>query len=45
MTTGWIYVDTRMEVRDPDHLKVFGSEAVADWFRVHDPDLTLRLVL
>jgi hypothetical protein len=39
MTTVWIYVDTRKEVGDVDHLKVFASQDVAEaWFKENDPE-------
>jgi hypothetical protein len=35
----WIYVDTRKQVGDVDHLKVFASEeALKAWFAEHDPE-------
>jgi hypothetical protein len=35
----WIYVDTDKNVGDPDHLKVFASNAAANaWFRKNDPE-------
>jgi hypothetical protein len=38
MTTVWICVDTRKEVGDRDHLKVFADEAgPEEWFRENDP--------
>jgi hypothetical protein len=37
--TVWIYVDTRKQVGDEDHLKVFASEDAANaWFGEHDPE-------
>jgi hypothetical protein len=37
--TVWIYVDTRKQVGDKDHLKAFASEAAAEaWFAEHDPE-------
>jgi len=37
--TVWIYVDTRKQVGDKDHLKVFASEAAAEkWFAGNDPE-------
>ena len=34
-----IYVDTRKQVGDRDHLKVFDSQAAAQaWFDQHDPE-------
>jgi hypothetical protein len=37
--TVWIYVDTRKQVGDVDHLKVFASEDAAQrWFAEHDPE-------
>ena len=39
MKTVLVYVDTRKQVGDRDHLKVFASETVADeWFRENDPE-------
>ena len=38
MKTVWIYVDTRKQVGDRDHLKVFANSDLADeWFLVNDP--------
>jgi hypothetical protein len=37
MTTIWIYVDTRKEVGDVDHLKVFAL-AANRWFEENDPE-------
>ena len=35
----WIYVDTRKQVGDVEHLKVFASEDAAQrWFAEHDPE-------
>jgi len=35
----WIYVDTNKQVGDPDHLKVFDSQEVANaWFAANDPE-------
>jgi hypothetical protein len=35
----WIYVDTKKQVGDVDHLKVFASEAAAErWFKENDPE-------
>jgi hypothetical protein len=35
----WIYVDTRKQVGDKDHLKVFASDDAANaWFAKHDPE-------
>ena len=35
----WIYVDTRKEVGDEDHLKVFSSTDAANaWFAENDPE-------
>jgi hypothetical protein len=35
----WIYVDSRKQVGDLDHLKVFPSEDAANaWFAEHDPE-------
>ena len=37
--TVWIYVDTSRQAGDPEHLKVFASEAAADrWFAENDPE-------
>jgi hypothetical protein len=37
--TVWIYVDTRKQVGDKDHLKVFASEEAAErWFAENDPE-------
>jgi hypothetical protein len=37
--TVWIYVDTRKQVGDVDHLKVFANEDAANaWFAEHDPE-------
>jgi hypothetical protein len=37
--TIWIYVDTRKQVGDIDHLRVFASEDAANaWFAEHDPE-------
>jgi len=34
-----IYVDTSKQVGDPDHLKVFASEAAAEtWLQENDPE-------
>jgi hypothetical protein len=39
MSTVWVYVDTRREIGDVGHLKVFATEAAADaWFREHEPE-------
>ena len=39
MTTVWIYVDTRKDVGNKDHLKVFANEAAADaWINENDPE-------
>jgi hypothetical protein len=39
MTTVWVYVDTSKQAGDPEHLKVFASEAAADrWFAENDPE-------
>jgi len=39
MKTVWIYVDTRKQVGDRDHIKVFASPDLADeWFVVNDPE-------
>ena len=35
--TVWIYVDTRKQVGDKDHLKVFANQdAARQWFGEHD---------
>ena len=35
----WIFVDTRKQVGDVEHLKVFASEDAAQrWFAEHDPE-------
>jgi hypothetical protein len=37
--TVWIYVDTRKQVGDVDHLKVFADEAAAEtWLTENDPE-------
>jgi hypothetical protein len=37
--TVWIYVDTRKQVGDVDHMKVFASEDAAKrWFAEHGPE-------
>jgi len=37
--TVWIYVDTRKEVGDKDHLKAFAAEDAANaWFAEHDSE-------
>ena len=37
--TVWIYVDTRKQVGDKHHLKVFASEDIAEtWFEENDPE-------
>jgi hypothetical protein len=37
--TVWIYVDTRKEVGDKDHLQVFASEDAAEtWLQENDPE-------
>jgi hypothetical protein len=37
--TVWIYVDTRKQVGDPDHLKVFANaEAARRWTAENDPE-------
>ena len=37
--TVWVYVDTRKQVGDRDHLKVFANEEAANaWFAEHDPE-------
>ena len=39
MKSVWIYVDTNMEVGDPEHLQVFADEGAAEaWFHDHDPE-------
>jgi hypothetical protein len=39
MKTVWIYVDTRKQVGDRDHLKVFANSDLADeWFVVNEPE-------
>jgi hypothetical protein len=39
MKTVWVYVDTRKQVGDVDHLKVFADEATADtWLTENDPE-------
>jgi hypothetical protein len=39
MKTVWVYVDSRKDVGDADHLKIFATEAAAnDWFEQHDPE-------
>jgi hypothetical protein len=39
MKTIWIYVDTKKQVGDRDHLKVFANSDLADeWFVVNDPE-------
>jgi hypothetical protein len=39
MKTVWIYVDTRKEVGDIDHLKVFATaRAAEEWFEENDPE-------
>ena len=39
MTTIWIYVDTRKEVGDADHLKVFANpDAAETWLEENDPE-------
>ena len=38
MKTVWIYVDTKKQAGDRDHLKVFANSDLADeWFVVNDP--------
>jgi hypothetical protein len=35
----WIYIDASKQIDDPDHLKVFTSQAAADgWFEDHGPE-------
>jgi hypothetical protein len=37
--TVWVYVDTRKQVGDKDHLKVFASEDAAEtWLEQNDPE-------
>ena len=37
--TVWIYVNTRKEVGDKDHLQVFASEDAAEtWLQENDPE-------
>jgi hypothetical protein len=37
--TVWIYVDTRKDVGDVDHLKVFASKDAAEtWLQENDPE-------
>jgi hypothetical protein len=37
--TVWVYVNTRKDVGDKDHLKVFASaEAAETWFEENDPE-------
>lgn len=39
MTTVWIYVDTRKQVGDVDHLKVFANlDAAETCFEENDPE-------
>jgi len=39
MTTVWIYVDTKKEVGDRNHLKVFADpDAANEWFKDNDPE-------
>jgi hypothetical protein len=33
-----IYVDTSKQVGDPDHLKVFATDAAETWFKQNDPE-------
>ena len=38
MKTAWVYVDSRKEVGDIDHVKVFATARVAEqWFEDNDP--------
>ncbi len=38
--TVWIYVDTRKQVGDKNHLKVVASEDAANaWFAEHNPEV------
>ena len=35
----WIYVDTNKQVGDPEHLKVFANQEIAQaWFDENDPE-------
>ena len=35
----WIYIDASRQIGDPDHLKVFTSQAAADgWLEDHGPE-------
>ena len=37
--TVWVYVDTRKQVSDVDHLKVFASEDASErWLQENDPE-------
>jgi hypothetical protein len=36
--TVWIYVDASKQVGDREHLKVFGSEVVANEWKDNDPE-------
>ena len=37
--TVWVYVDTRKQVGDKDHPKVFADQEVAEaWFKENDPE-------
>ena len=39
MTVVWIYVDTSKQVGDPEHLKVFANQEIAQaWFDENDPE-------
>ena len=39
MMTVWVYVDTRKQVGDINHLQVFASPEAADkWFAEYDPE-------
>ena len=39
MKTVWIYVDTRKDVGDVGHFKVFASDVAAEeWFGENDPE-------
>jgi len=38
MKTAWVYVDSRKEVGDIDHVRVFATARVAEaWFEDNDP--------
>ena len=37
--TVWIYLDTNKQVGDPEHLKVFDNQEIAQaWFEANDPE-------